>query len=279
MEMDIKMYENIIPILLGIVQGLTEFLPVSSSGHLVILQKLTGIHAPAMFFDICVHVGTLMAVLLLFYKEIWAMVQSVLALPKNISKGSWQSTKDDTQLQMAFYIIVGTIPTGLMGIFFRKQADILFGSITLVGVMLIITGCFLLLTRFVQTGNRSIQEMTIWDALFLGFIQGLAIIPGISRSGATITAALLIKMDRPVAGRFSFLLSIPSILGALILELKEPVGTPVFSYPMIFIASFVSFVVGYFALRILLNVVDKGRLYYFTPYCLAIGAAAILLIV
>jgi len=272
------MFEYIIPILLGIVQGLTEFLPVSSSGHLVIFQKLTGINSPAILFDICVHVGTLMAVLLLFYKEILEMMTALIALPKSISKKSWQTIKADTQLQMIFFIIVGTIPTGLMGLYLRKQADILFGSISLVGMMLIITGCFLLLTRFVQTGNRTIKEMTVWDALFLGCIQGLAIIPGISRSGATITAALLIKMDRSVSGRFSFLLSIPSILGALILELKEPVGTPVFSYPMIFVASFVSFAVGYVALRILLNVVDKGRLYYFSPYCLAIGGAAIFLL-
>jgi undecaprenyl-diphosphatase len=270
------MYDIIMPLILGVVQGLTEFLPVSSSGHLVLLQKMTGIDSPALLFDICVHVGTLLAVLLFFYKDIVSMIVSICKAPGKIKNSSWQSVKDDPQMQMVLFIIVGTIPTGLMGLFFRKQADILFGSISLVGGMLIITGCFLLVTRFAQHGNRSIKDMTLWEALFLGFIQGLAIIPGISRSGATITAALLIKMDRPVAGRFSFLLSIPSILGALVLELKEPVGDPVFSYPMIFIASMVSFFVGYIALRILLNVVDKGRLYYFSPYCMAIGGLTIL---
>ena len=269
------MFETILPLFLGIVQGLTEFLPVSSSGHLVLLQKMTGIDSPALLFDICVHVGTLLAVLIFFYKDIWAMILSICQMPRKILDSSWQSAKDDPQLQMVFYIIVGTIPTGLMGLFFRKQADILFGSISLVGMMLIITGCFLLLTRFVQSGHRSIKDMTVWNALFLGFIQGLAIIPGISRSGATITAALLIKMDRPLAGRFSFLLSIPSILGALILELKEPVGETVFSYPMILMASLVSFAVGYFALRLLLHVVDQGRLYYFSPYCMVLGGMAV----
>jgi undecaprenyl-diphosphatase len=270
------MYDMIMPILLGVVQGLTEFLPVSSSGHLVLLQKMTGIDSPALLFDICVHVGTLLAVLLFFYKDIVSMIVSIYQAPGKIFNSSWQSVKDDPQIKMALFIIVGTIPTGLMGLFFRKQADLLFGSISLVGVMLIITGCFLLLTRFVLPGNKSIRDMTVWEAFFLGFIQGLAIIPGISRSGATITAALLIKLDRPFAGRFSFLLSIPSILGALVLELKEPASDPVFSYPMIFIASIVSFVVGFIALRILLRVVDKGHLYYFSPYCMAVGGLAIL---
>jgi len=271
------MFETIVPIFLGVVQGLTEFLPVSSSGHLVILQKMTGINSPALLFDICVHVGTLLAVLLFFYRHILDMITSICRAPGKILNSSWQCVKDDPHLKMALLIILGTIPTGLMGLFFRKQADILFGSISLTGMMLIITGCFLLITRFVKSGSRTIETLTVWDALFLGVIQGLAIIPGISRSGATITAALFIKMDRPLAGRFSFLLSIPSILGALVLELKEPVGESVFSYPMIFIASLVSFVVGYFALRLLLHVVDQGRLYYFSPYCMVVGGLAVFL--
>jgi undecaprenyl-diphosphatase len=272
-----NMFETIVPIFLGVVQGLTEFLPVSSSGHLVILQKMTGINSPALLFDICVHVGTLLAVLLFFYRHILDMITSICRAPGKILNSSWQCVKDDPHLKMALLIILGTIPTGLMGLFFRKQADILFGSISLTGMMLIITGCFLLITRFVKSGSRTIETLTVWDALFLGVIQGLAIIPGISRSGATITAALFIKMDRPLAGRFSFLLSIPSILGALVLELKEPVGESVFSYPMIFIASLVSFVVGYFALRLLLHVVDQGRLYYFSPYCMVVGGLAVFL--
>jgi len=269
------MFETIVPLFLGVVQGLTEFLPVSSSGHLVILQKMTGIDSPALLFDICVHVGTLMAVLLFFYRDILDMIESIYRAPGRVFNSSWQCVKEDPHLKMALYIIVGTIPTGLMGIFFRKQADILFGSISLTGMMLIVTGSFLLITRFVQSGTKTIENLTVWNALFLGFIQGLAIIPGISRSGATITAALLIKMDRPLAGRFSFLLSIPSILGALILELREPVADTVFSYPMIFIASLVSFTVGYFALRLLLHVVDQGRLYYFSPYCMVLGGLAV----
>jgi undecaprenyl-diphosphatase len=272
------MDETIIPLLLGIAQGLTEFLPVSSSGHLVLLQKMTGIDSPALLFDICVHVGTLLAVLLFFYKDILSMLMSICQFPSKLRRTSWACVKEDQQLQLVFYIIIGTIPTGLMGILFRKQADILFGSISLVGLMLIITGSFLLLTRFVQPGHRSIKDISVWDALFLGFIQGLAIIPGISRSGATITAGLFIKMDRAFAGRFSFLLSIPSILGALVLELKEPVGEAVFSYPMIILASLVSFAVGYFALRLLLHVVDQGRLYYFSPYCMLLGGITVFIL-
>ncbi|MBF0452063.1 MAG: undecaprenyl-diphosphate phosphatase [Candidatus Magnetomorum sp.] len=275
------MHETIIPLLLGVVQGLTEFLPVSSSGHLVLLQKLTGIQEPAILFDICLHVGTLMAVILIFYSDIRDMILAIIQLPGQLLKEKKQSLmaliQENKQLKTAFLIIVGTIPTGLMGIFFRKQVDILFGDISLVGMMLIITGIFLGLTRIVPSGGRSIEDITVRDALFLGLIQGFAIIPGISRSGATITAALFLKMDRSLAGRFSFLLSIPSILGALVLELSKPACDPVFSYPMIFAASLVSFAVGFIALKILLRVVDQGKLFYFSPYCIGVGGLTLVL--
>jgi len=273
------MFETIIPLVLGVVQGLTEFLPVSSSGHLVLLQHFAGIEEPAILFDICVHVGTLMAVLLIFYKDILLIINEILKIPGKIFKEKQTSISnlifENLELKTAFLIIIGTIPTGIIGIFFRKQVDVLFGNISLVGLMLITTGIFLGITRFIKPGVKTVKDMTIWTAIILGIIQGFAIIPGISRSGATITAALLMKMDRSFAGRFSFLLSIPSILGALVLELSKPVGDPIFSYPMILIASIISFAVGYVALKVLLYFVNQGRLYYFAPYCLLIGSGII----
>jgi len=273
------MNDTIIPIFLGIIQGLTEFLPVSSSGHLVLLQKLTGIQEPAILFDICVHVGTLLAVLLIFYSDIRDMVIAIIQIPGQILKEK-KHIKDliwnNHHVKTAMLIVVGTIPTGLMGIFFRKQVDVLFGHISLVGGMLMVTGTFLWITRYLTETERSIDQITIRDAILLGIIQGFAIIPGISRSGATISAALFLKINRPLAGRFSFLLSIPSIMGALVLELSKPVGNPIFSYPMIMVASLVSFAVGFFALKILLRVVDQGKLYYFSPYCIAIGGITLI---
>jgi undecaprenyl-diphosphatase len=269
----------IIPLFLGVIQGLTEFLPVSSSGHLVLLQKLTGIQEPAILFDICVHVGTLLAVLLIFYEDIKDIVISMIQFPGQFYKekkhAGFNMIWHNKHLKTALLIIVGTIPTGLMGIFLRKQVNILFGNISIVGCMLIITGIFLWITHFIKNTERTIDQITLWEAIFLGIIQGFAIIPGISRSGATITAALLLKMDRQLAGKFSFLLSIPSIMGALVLELSHPAGPPVFSYPIIITASLISFAVGFFALKLLLSVVNQGRLYYFSPYCIGVGGLAL----
>jgi undecaprenyl-diphosphatase len=265
-------------IILGIVQGLTEFLPVSSSGHLVLFQSLFGLTEPALLFDISVHVGTLAAVVAVFRGELWALVSAVFRAPMMIRSAGGVSRlyAGDSQFRMLVLIVVGSIPTAVMGLLFAKIAEQLFSSIGLVGIALIITATFLWFTRRKIQAGRQVQKMGMRDALVIGIAQGLAIIPGISRSGATISAALYLGLDRDLAGRFSFLLAMPAILGALVLGLDGEAFHTSIPLAVILAGSFCAALVGYLALRILLNMVRKGHLYRFAPYCWAVGAIAFL---
>lgn len=261
---------------LGIIQGLTEFLPVSSSGHLVLLQNLFGIEEPALLFDVSLHVGTLVAVCAVFYKEIKNIVLSILQLPAQYRKaGSWSKLyARNHEIRLAVLILAGSIPTAMLGLMFKEMIDTLFGSVRIVGIMLLVTGLLLLLTRWARQKERSLTQMTIKDALILGLVQGLAIIPGISRSGATISVALYLGIDRGLAARFSFLLSIPAIVGALLLSLDSTLGHNSIPGGIILLGSTTAAFVGYIALKILLRVVKSGQLSWFAPYCWLLGLLA-----
>lgn len=266
-------------LVLGVVQGLTEFLPVSSSGHLVLFQHFFGLVEPELLFDISVHVGTLLAVLVVFYRDILQILDALVRLPGLVrSAGGWGALfTGHPEIRLMAMIMSGCIPTALLGIFFAKVAEQLFGTLWLVGAALLVTGTFLWFTQRQKTVGRPIGQMRLKDALIIGLIQGLAIIPGISRSGATISAALYLGVDRELAGRFSFLLAIPAILGALVLGLDGeafhtdlPLGT-------IVLGSLTAAFVGYLALVVLLKMVKKGQLYRFAPYCWLVGITAIVL--
>ena len=256
-------------ILLGIIQGLTEFLPVSSSGHLVLLQNLFGIHEPALLFDICLHGGTLVAVFIVFSKDIIRIGLTLLKLPFLIKSGHGFKNlfQNNKEIRMALLIIIGSIPTAILGLLFKEITEHIFSSVWLVGLMLLITGSFLWLSKTATAKGRLINQMTIKDALVIGFVQGLAIIPGISRSGATICAALFLGIDRGLAGQFSFLLSIPAILGALLLSFDLSASSIGIDATIILIGTIAAALTGFMALKILLRVVQKGHLYYFAPYC------------
>ena len=267
-------------ILLGIIQGLTEFLPVSSSGHLVLLQQLLGLKEAELFFDVCVHLGTLVAVLIVFRQEIRNIVMALLQLfALSGQKDRLRSAiASDPELKMALLIVIGSIPTALLGVAFSRIAEQLFSSVFIVGLMLMVTGSLLWLTR---RSNRlsappGDDRLTIKNAFLIGTVQGLAIIPGISRSGSTISIGLLLGIQREIAARYSFLLSIPAIVGAGLLSLKDGLGEagPVIHIPLIGAAT--AAIVGYVALKLLLNVVKKGGLSLFAPYCWLVGILAIL---
>lgn len=264
-------------LVLGVVQGLTEFLPVSSSGHLVLCQHLFGLKEPELLFDICVHVGTLMAVLAVFYQDILQMLSALMRLPSLARQPGGLRTQfaQHPELRLMLLVVLGTLPTAAMGILFAKMAEQLFGTIWLVGMALIITGTFLWFTRLRLSSGRSIQEMQAKDALILGLAQGLAIVPGISRSGATISTALYLGIDRELAGRFSFLLAIPAILGALVLGLDGDMFQTSLPAGMILLGSLTAAIIGYLALLLLLKLVKKGQLYRFAPYCWIVGLAAL----
>lgn len=256
-------------IFLGIIQGLTEFLPISSSGHLVFFQSLFGMKAPQLFFDVMLHFGTLLAVLLYFRKDISGLL-------RGIGSTVTQRGRNEGGMILFIWILVASLPTGLMGILFKDWFESFFAQPKTVGAMLLVTGMTLWLTRWTKQEGRDLTKMRWMDALLIGVAQGLAIIPGISRSGATISAALFLGLNRQLAGRFSFLLSIPAILAATVLELRK-----VDSVSEIHIASFgatIAFLIGLLSLAFLMKVIQKGTLHHFSYYCWGFGMLMILIV-
>ncbi len=267
-------------IILGIIQGLTEFLPVSSSGHLVLVQHLFGLKEAELFFDVCVHLGTLVAVVIVFRQEIIKILSALLQVVsmRGQKEKFLQRVDSDPDLKMALLIVIGSIPTAILGLLFSGIADRLFSSTLITGLMLMVTGLLLWLARKAEShaASASNGDLSTRKAVVIGIVQGLAIIPGISRSGSTISTGLLLGVDRETAARYSFLLSIPAIVGAGILSLKDGLSqtNPVIS--MSLLGAVTAALVGYGALKSLLHLVKKGRLHVFAPYCWLVGIVAIL---
>jgi undecaprenyl-diphosphatase len=267
-------------IILGIIQGLTEFLPVSSSGHLVLFQKMFGLKQAELFFDVGVHLGTLAAVIVVFRREVKNIIMALMQLislagPKG---GILQRVEYDSQLKMALLIVIGSIPTAILGLLFRGIADRLFASGLITGLMLIVTGLLLWLTRrkAAEADQARNDSLTPKKALIIGIVQGLAIVPGISRSGSTISIGLLLGIDREMAARYSFLLSIPAIIGAGLLSLTEGLSQTDLAIRAALLGALTAAIVGYAALKSLLQMVKKGRLHVFAPYCWLVGILAII---
>lgn len=263
--------------ILGTVQGLTEFLPVSSSGHLVLFQHLFGLKEPELFFDISVHAGTLIAVILFFRKDLIDMIVSAARLSALFFRKriSFYELWENPEVKLTMLIVVGSFPTGIIGLLFKDIAEELFSSIVIVGCTLIVTGTFLWLTRGSSSKQGGdIGEFSVKQALLIGLVQGIAITPGISRSGSTIAAGLFLGLDREIAARYSFLLSIPAIVGAEILGLKDAGFHSVDA--AVLIGTLSAGIVGYFALTLLVYIVKKGQLHLFSPYCWLIGLIALI---
>ncbi|OGK08023.1 MAG: hypothetical protein A2487_10490 [Candidatus Raymondbacteria bacterium RifOxyC12_full_50_8] len=247
-------------LILGIVQGLTEFLPVSSSGHLVIFTNLFPSFPnldQQLFFDIMLHLGTLAAVGIVFRKKI---VEILLM----------------RDLKYALMVFACLVPTGIIGVLFKHPLENMFGSPRLVCLMLIVTGLLLAATRFKKNNGK---DLTMTRAFIIGVVQGIAIIPGISRSGSTIAVGLFLGLKREQAAAFSFILSIPSILGAVVLhgkDLAEGPGLPAGSALPVALGTVSAFAIGIVALKVLLSFVNSGRLHLFAPYCILAGIAGII---
>ncbi|MCP3921361.1 MAG: undecaprenyl-diphosphatase UppP [Desulfobacterales bacterium] len=259
-------------IILGIIQGLAEFLPISSSGHLVIVNHLLGIKDVDVFFNISVHIGTLAAIFIVFRKDILNIIQSIF---KIFEKDKDFETK--TNIKLGFLIIVGSIPTAFIGLFLSKHVDTIFSSIELTGAMLIVTGVIVGSSYFIKEKDNKETLFSFKTAVIIGISQGLAIIPGISRSGSTIVTGQIMGVNRELAGKYSFLLSIPAIVGAEILELyKQGLSLDIFTTEII-VGTLVSFVTGYFVLKYFMIIIKKGKFYLFAPYCFAAGALVFLI--
>jgi undecaprenyl-diphosphatase len=265
-------------VLLGIIQGLTEFLPISSSGHLVLFQNLLGFKEPELLFDISLHVGTLVAVLLFFRHDLKAMaLETKEFLLSLLSRETgFGKSREYPHASMLLWVLVGTIPTGFIGLTFKSPLEALFGSLHVVGFTLIVTGFIVLASKKLQAKDSSRPSVGLFAALAVGIAQGIAIIPGISRSGITIVCGLACNLPRDTAARFSFLLSIPATIGALGVQLRSE-GLSSAAVPALASGFIVSAIVGLFALRILMGMVRKGHLYYFAPYCWAVGCLILFL--
>lgn len=263
-------------IIMGMVQGLTEFLPVSSSAHLVIVPELMGVKS-SLAFDTLLHVGTLVAVVGYFWKDILAMIKAFISSLTDIFHGNFkQGIKEDSFKRLTWLVLVGTIPAGLMGVLFKDQFESLFSSITAVGFFLLITGVILwgaewIAKRNSENQDKEVKDVTFANSLVIGLFQGFAIAPGISRSGSTIAAGLFLGLDRKLAARYSFLLSIPAILGAALIQAKDIVSFD--SGLGVLIGGFISALIfSYLAVKFMMSYIQKHSLIVFSYYCWIVGA-------
>lgn len=265
-------------VLLGLIQGATEFLPVSSSAHLIIFQNIFGVKQPQIFLDVALHLGTLISTIIVLRGEILSLVKGVtfFTLYQLSGRKSKLSDEHAAMARLSGLVCIALIPTGLLGFFFRDQFERLFGSLMAVGIMLMVTGGILWMTRRAAKGMKDGGTISIMDALVIGVIQGLAIAPGISRSGSTISFGLFRKLQKSFAFHFSFLISIPAIVGAMILEWEVPVISSG-ELLQVLAGTLTAALAGYLCLRFLRTIVQKGHLYFFSPYCWAAGSAAIVL--
>ncbi|HQV33905.1 MAG TPA: undecaprenyl-diphosphate phosphatase [Calditrichia bacterium] len=266
------MPETLKAIILGIVQGLSEFLPISSSGHLVLFQKLLGFEPAGMAFEVFVHFGTLMAVLIVFRNDVWEMIKWLPGVPGFIARGMKIQSPEDQYRAMSLFIILGTIPAAVIGLAFEDEIEALFSSELLVLVALLMTGLIMWSSRYTEENPKN-GFMNIWHAIAIGFAQSFAIIPGISRSGSTIVTALWMGLKRDTAARFSFLLSVPVILGASILKFKELLETPPPSTEMVnlVLATLAAAISGYLAIIWMLDIIRRQRLEWFGLYCAVVA--------
>lgn len=266
------MIEIIKYIILGIIQGFTEPLPISSSGHVYILRSILNVgELTDLNFEIIVNFGSLIAILLIYYKDIKKLVINFF----KYFKVKNEETKND--FKYCILIILGVIPIGIVGFLFKDQIENFLNSTKIIGISFLITALFLYLVRNIK-GKRNDNDLTYKDALIIGLVQIIAVIPGISRSGSTLIAALFCNVKRDSALKYSFMLYIPISVGTTLLGIKDLITMPnidemILPYGLGFIASLI---VSFFTLRWFMNVVKKGKFIYFSIYCLILGLAVLL---
>jgi undecaprenyl-diphosphatase len=254
--------------LLGMLQGVTEFLPISSSGHLVLLQHLFGLHEPALIFDLFLHIATLAAVFAMYRHDIYSLFAAWFS-PGSHASGSHPQRVSARRLGLL--LVLANIPTAVIGLLFEPTFERFFGTPWIVGMALLVTGTLLWLLRPSTGRDSGTLEVDTARAILLGCVQGLAITPGISRSGSTIAIALLCGISRESAARFSFLMAIPAILGAALLKSDHVRTLSMAELSLIMVGMLSALVVGYVALRYLIRLVMQGALWRFALYCWAVG--------
>ncbi|MCX5836971.1 MAG: undecaprenyl-diphosphate phosphatase [Deltaproteobacteria bacterium] len=266
-------------VILGIVQGLTEPLPVSSSAHLVIVPALVpGFQPPGVAFDVLLHLGTLMAVVFFLRREIGELLASLIPEKGPVAPAPETDSRERAaNRRMVLWITVATFLTGAIGILFKDRIERLFESVETTACMLFITGILLFLSDRVKTNERRKEEMNLADGIVLGLVQAVALIPGISRSGSTIAFGIFRGLERETAARFSFLLSIPAIGGAVILKSADLMRLPAGDLPALGVGFLAAAVTGFLSLKLLFTMINKTGLAPFAWYCWSVGSATLIL--
>ena len=264
--------------LLGLIQGVAEFLPISSSGHLSLFQTFFGLEEAGLFFDVLLHLGTLIAIFVYYWKDIVGLVKEFIRIVACLFSKEKRATMGrlSPKGRMILMIIVATLPLFII-LPIKDKVEGLYTNTIFVGVALIVTGCILFFSDRMARGKKTAKSATMLDALLVGVGQAIAVVPGLSRSGTTISAGMMRGFSRKFAVRFSFLLSIPAVLGANILSIGEAVsaGIDASLLPAYIAGTVVAAVSGYFAIRLVNLLADKGKFGNFAYYCWGIGAAAV----
>lgn len=265
-------------IILGAVQGISEFLPISSSGHLVLVPALLGVET-GLAFDTILHIGTLVAIFTFFWKDIINLIKGFILSIIDLTEGVDIFKRELYRVpekRFAWLIIVGTIPTGIMGILLKDAIETIFRGTLFVGIFLLVTAAVLYYSERHSSGQITQKDMSFKQALIVGICQGLAVFPGISRSGSTIASGLCLGLNREYAARYSFLLSIPAVIGAGLIQIKD-IATLDASLSVL-LAGFISSVIfGYLSIKLLMKMIKGWSLDIFAYYCTIIGIITIIL--
>ena len=264
--------------LLGLVQGVAEFLPISSSGHLSLMENLLNVAQDDILFEVLLHLGTLVAVCVVYWQDIVDMVRDFFGVLGGLfSKNRRMRVSPSANTRLVFMLIVATLPLVLV-IPVKNRVETLYGNTLFIGCALLATGIILFLSDRLAQGRKTARTATMADALIVGLSQAVAVVPGLSRSGTTISIGMMRGFDRKFAVRFSFLLSIPAILGANILEVGDAVraGLHTELIPIYILGMVISLVSGYFAIKLVNLLARKGKFGNFAYYCWAVGIVTII---
>lgn len=282
-------------IVMGLIQGITEFIPVSSSGHLAVIKSLFNIETETgVLFDVLLHVATIVAIIINFYKDIMRLLYEFCLMVKDVfynivvffksvtgasGKEDYISIITNAYRKFVILIFISTVPTGILGILLNDIVDFSTGNLLITAVCFISTGLIVLLSDFIPDKGKRLKEANYGDAFCVGVAQGIATLPGLSRSGTTITASLLCGFDRRFAAKYSFIMSIPAILGALVLELthigEETVtGSDVGCY---IVGMIIAAIIGIVALKFVINLINRKTMKFFSFYCIGLGFLSIII--
>lgn len=262
-------------VLLGIIQGITEWFPVSSSGHLVLTKHFLGIE-PSLFFDVFVHFGSALVVLIIFRTEVKNVIAAFFSALKDLPEDGRRAFFKTADRKLSLFIIVASIPTGLIGLLVSYYYEGFLSDPFWVGIALLLTGIVLMSTKGVK-GDKREREMTFLDSILVGVMQGIAAIPGVSRSGFTISTSVHRGLNRDLAVRYSFLLFLPAITAAGLLKASSLTSTSTENMLPVLIGTISAVIVGYASIKALLKLIEQGKFYMFSFYCFAVGTILVYL--